>query len=172
MPRWVARSVAQQPGRGVYCGDRGTPDLSVPCPGGHYCSVQSPAAMPCLPGTYCPPGSAMPIQCPGGSFCPMMSAEPSACPQGFFCPEGARTPVACPAGSRMNPYDMLRSSSSTACEPCAEGSYSDSDGSADCTPCQPGYLCQEGCSSKYAIETPSGSHLWLPRRNMRMRSAR
>lgn len=105
---------------GVYCGDRGTPDLSVPCPGGHYCSVQSPAAMPCLPGTYCPPGSAMPIQCPGGSFCPMMSAEPSACPQGFFCPEGARTPVACPAGSRMNPYDMLRSSSSTACEPCAE----------------------------------------------------
>ncbi|XP_026193218.1 uncharacterized protein LOC113147307 [Cyclospora cayetanensis] len=49
----------------------------------------------------------------------------------------------------MNPYDILRSSASTACVACEEGTYSDTDGSRDCTPCQPGYICKVGCQTRY-----------------------
>ncbi|OEH77833.1 hypothetical protein cyc_01966 [Cyclospora cayetanensis] len=127
---------------GIFCGKPGTADLSVPCPEGYYCPAKTPVALPCPPGTYCPAGSAVPSTCPGGSFCPLMSSVPETCPQGFYCPSGATAPYACPAGSRMNPYDILRSSASTACVACEEGTYSDTDGSRDCTPCQPGYICK------------------------------
>lgn len=105
---------------GIFCGTVGTPDLSLPCPGGYYCQANSPGALPCPPGSYCPAGSAEPTPCPGGSFCPLMSSAPEKCPRGFFCPAEARVAHACPAGTRMNPYDILQNSASTACEACPE----------------------------------------------------
>ncbi|KAL8270980.1 hypothetical protein Esti_005101 [Eimeria stiedai] len=145
----VSSSDCQPCPGGILCGDTGTSSLSIPCPRGYYCPANSKGPLPCDPGSYCPEGCAEPSVCLGGYLCPAMSAQPQACPQGFYCPKGTAFALACPAGSRTNPYDFLRDSENSACETCPAGTYSAVQGSADCTPCEAGYICHEGCNQMF-----------------------
>ena len=79
------------------------------------------------------------LVCPEGSHCPRPDRLPVACAVGYFSLRGAGANCTrCPAGnSCLDP----------AARPvlCVEGEWSP-EGAANCTACQPGYMCAPGSS--------------------------
>ncbi|KAM9299008.1 uncharacterized protein PAF06_016002 [Gastrophryne carolinensis] len=120
--------------------------LNGPCPPGHYCPEGTPSLRPCPIGTLknATGGSSLEscVPCYAGHFCasPGLSSPTGLCAAGFYCPGNftSTSPTAflCPKGHFCPP-------GSSHPTPCPTGQFQPNTGSHSCTPCQPGFYCQE-----------------------------
>ncbi|KAF3847745.1 hypothetical protein F7725_020773 [Dissostichus mawsoni] len=132
----------------------------LPCPAGYICPRES-QPVPCPKGTYSPSHGLLPqfcgseglIQpsgsCASGFLCLMGATVPnptdnktgSLCPPGTFCQQGLRAGDCWPG---RTPVPM----------PCPAGTFSSEIGNThqnNCTPCTPGYYCQDAGSVQPAL---------------------
>nr|DBA16528.1 TPA: hypothetical protein GDO54_003912 [Pyxicephalus adspersus] len=120
--------------------------LNGPCPPGHYCPEGTPSPKPCPLGTLknSTGGFSMDscVPCYAGHFCASvgLSSPTGLCAAGFYCPGNftstSPTPFLCPKGH-------FCPSGSSHPKPCPTGQFQPNTGSHFCTPCQPGFYCQE-----------------------------
>ena len=145
---------------GFFCSSLGLTEPVNVCPAGYFCpeGTVQPHENICPAGTYCPQGSSHPFLCPPGTFsiqsglssftlcqlCPSGKfcqnyglIEPEGnCSRGHYCPSGSKssTAISCPAG-KFCPEGV-----GSPLE-CADGTYSDVSGKAECETCPGGYYC-------------------------------
>ncbi|KAG9482440.1 hypothetical protein GDO78_011238 [Eleutherodactylus coqui] len=120
--------------------------LNGPCPAGHYCPEGTLSPKPCPVGTLknATGGSSTDscVPCYAGYFCASvgLTSPTGLCSAGFFCPGNftSTSPTAflCPKGH-------FCTAGSSHPLPCPTGQYQPNTGSHSCTPCQPGFYCQE-----------------------------
>ncbi|KAM3922961.1 uncharacterized protein RB166_012036 [Leptodactylus fuscus] len=174
---------------GRYCRGEANSEPDGLCSAGYYCEGEAvdnipqktarfPLNGPCPLGHYCPEGTLTPIPCPvgtlknttGGSsedscvpcyagyFCASvgLSSPTGLCSAGFFCPGNftSTSPTAflCPKGhfcTAGSPHPI----------PCPTGQYQPNTGSHSCTPCQPGFFCQEAVAGH---PQPCPPHSYCP----------
>ncbi|KAG7455700.1 SCO-spondin-like isoform X1, partial [Solea senegalensis] len=158
---------------GVYCSSYGASIPQGPCLQGYFCQggAAGPTPQnsdnitfngPCPVGHYCPAGCLSPVPCPLGSIrntAGGVSIEGCfACPAGHYCStEGLDKPSGpCAAGfycpydfSSTTPYAFLCPKGHYCLEgsalalPCPTGEYQPNPGSDSCSPCRPGFYCEE-----------------------------
>ena len=141
---------------GRYNNEVGQPECT-PCSNGSYASVETSGALTdeiCDSfagiGEYAPPGSIQAFDCEPGTYQPTANNE--AC---IECPQGQYQPLSkdtfcnkCPTGT----YGLLITGGSASvddCQPCAAGSFSDTEGSASCTLCEVGYFGSQNEGSNF-----------------------
>ncbi|XP_069804021.1 uncharacterized protein [Dendropsophus ebraccatus] len=136
--------------------------LNGPCPIGHYCPEGTLSPKPCPVGTLknTTGGSSVDscVPCYAGYFCASvgLSSPTGLCSAGFFCPGNftSTSPTAflCPKGHFCiagSPYPI----------PCPTGQHQPNTGSHSCTPCQPGFYCQEAVAGH---PQPCPPHSYCP----------
>ncbi|KAG8568304.1 hypothetical protein GDO81_013953 [Engystomops pustulosus] len=174
---------------GRYCRGEANSEPDGLCSAGYYCegeavdnipqkSAHFPLNGPCPIGHFCPEGTLSPVPCPVGTlknttggfsvdscvpcyagyFCASvgLSSPTGLCSAGFFCPGNftSTNPTAflCPKGHYC-------SSGSSHPIPCPTGQYQPNTGSHSCTPCQPGFYCQEAVAGQ---PEPCPPHSYCP----------
>ncbi|PFH32688.1 GCC2 and GCC3 domain-containing protein [Besnoitia besnoiti] len=133
-------------------------DLYGPCTPGHFCPAGSRVPEACPPGTYLtfPLGKSIAdcLPCPGGRYCSGRGLiyPTGFCRAGVFCRQKAETPdgTFCPKGS-------FCPEGTTSPQPCAPGSYQDTEGHASCKPCPAGFTCATGSGLVTPLECPAGA---------------
>ena len=169
---------------GTYCEGEGNTWPTNDCSPGWYCNGSATTNMStthggrCQPGYYCPAGSSHPEPCDGGKFCdvagldrptgnctagyfcklkakfsdPKDGSTGGVCPRGYYCPEGTRDPMPCAPGFYQ---DGTQATNSSACKLCTRGKYCNDTGlEAPEGPCDAGYFCPPGQSSKTPAAHP------------------
>ncbi|ETO67181.1 hypothetical protein F444_15794 [Phytophthora nicotianae P1976] len=154
---------------GHYCPSGTT--AQIPCPLGHlgrttpldgaYTSLYS-SCEACPPGTFGIDVNR--TRCDGcleGFVClgATNSSHPTSrevdrgypCPPGHYCPAGSSLEIACPRGTYQPNY---KASKASACLPCTENSYQNSEGQGSCLPCSTSAFAGTGATKCTCV----GSH--------------
>ncbi|XP_013391352.1 uncharacterized protein LOC106159584 [Lingula anatina] len=142
---------------GMYCDGQANEYPDGLCAAGWYCSNGSSDPRPsgdggdiCPAGTFCPLGSIAPQPCTAGQYCNSsgLGAPVADCDPGYYCPTGSSSPreVLCPVGHYCPTGSDLP-------DPCRNGTYNAGTGlaaQAECTPCDPGFYCNETGATGYS----------------------
>ena len=164
--------------RGINRG-RDVDDCSI-CPRGYSCGNATVVPTACRPGEVCPEGSSFAQLCPPRFYCPGITSEAIPCPPGYFCPQNSSAPIRCPQGTfcptnsyEANPCPLgsiglfdtnsSRVNLEDSCMLCSAGKYGDDPDRLVCSPCTPGYVCHEGCRSKYPTDIASDGGYQCPK---------
>ncbi|XP_077985306.1 uncharacterized protein LOC144439946 [Glandiceps talaboti] len=132
------------------------------CPPGYFCPEASTHALDCTPGWYCEDYelSLPTAECTAGYYCPGGNSRPdpptTECPVGHYCELGTAVPTACPNGTYSN---TTRNTELANCLSCTPGMYCEGEHLSEPTgPCDPGYYCPAGQSTKTPTlyECPQG----------------
>ncbi|XP_068098135.1 neurogenic locus notch homolog protein 1-like [Hyperolius riggenbachi] len=174
---------------GRYCRGEANSEPDGLCSEGYYCEGEAADSIPqkslyfplnglCPPGHFCPEGTTSPKPCPAGTlknatggssvdscvpcyaghFCASggLSSPTGLCAAGFYCPGNftSTSPTAflCPKGHFCPP-------GSSHPIPCPTGQFQPNTGSHSCTPCQPGFYCQEAVAGHPQLCPP---HSYCP----------
>ena len=149
------------------------------CNPGYYCTGGSvvPTQHEAKPGYYtlsgaknmseCAPGTfnsrsiqSVCLGCEAGYYCPsyaMKTFDAYICPEGNFCPQNSSTPQNCPPGT-FSPINKLGNVAVSSCTSCLGGFYCSTAALLNVTgPCNAGYYCIRGASSKIqAVKSSTG----------------
>lgn len=130
----------------------------VPCPPSYFCPAGAAGATLCEPGYFCPGETIDPEDCPAGYYCPNGSEIYTVCEYPHYCPNNTDVPRSCgPGYVATNRSVPFRTSKSTSCQVCLEGTYNNEEDGTYCFDCPAGYYCEEGLET-HPVECPAGSY--------------
>ncbi|KAI4815467.1 hypothetical protein KUCAC02_005611 [Chaenocephalus aceratus] len=148
---------------GQFCGSEGLIQPSGSCASGFLClmgaTVPNPTdnttGSPCPPGTFCQQGLRA-GDCWPGFYCDRGSsrADNAFCPAGFFCPSRTSVPIPCPAGTFSSEVANTHQNN---CTPCTPGYYCQDAGSVQPALCPVGYYCPPGVTLGLEFPCPPGT---------------
>jgi len=120
-------------------------------PGEYLTFGDSSSCFTCTEGSFCPNGYGA-VSCYTNTFADTGASKCTSCPLGTVAESGSSSCTDCAAG-------MYRSGAETNCQKCDAGSYgSGKDEFSTCAgPCDAGYFCRSGSTSRNEKECPPGS---------------